>query len=262
MFSMTHAAARGELDDQHAYELALSLAATVPHGELVHINVDVRGVASDVLTRDERLGELAEQARHLLPGHPQADFQALPVLARALRYAEALTVTAVPLPDPAPELLAALAHDRALLAADLAALVVRGLLPALPRRAQGGPGARGLVAHVIHLVVHLRNHPGAWVGHPYLSAAALKAAEGRAEAAARVLATRAALKAQVEATRLTRARIYTLFVRALKSVTRAAAYLHPERVDDYVPSLFERSVRARRRKGAKRATASLPAPKP
>jgi hypothetical protein len=86
MLSVTPDLTPTQLDDEAAYALALPIAASVPEDELVHINVDVRAVAGAVLVRGERLVSLMRDASTLLPGHAQADFHALPVLARgALR---------------------------------------------------------------------------------------------------------------------------------------------------------------------------------
>lgn len=248
-----------EPQNHAAYRYVLPLAEKLPDGDRVHVNVDIPAVANAVIARGEAIRALGEEARTLLPGHPRADFQALPELARALCYAEALSQTALPLPTPEPQLLAALAHDHAVLSAELAVLVTRGVMQPLPRAARRRAGPFGLARGVIHLVVFLRTHASVWEGHQRLSSAELKQIEQRAEQAEQVLHTRERRRARIREARAMRARIYTLFTRALKSVTRAAQYLHPNDVDRYVPNPFRVTPKKRRRKPAGQAPTSAPA---
>ncbi len=227
----------------------------VPANDLIHITIDVRLVAVNTVARLPRMMDLRDEIVKALPEFEIGALDGLKTYALAAAHAYFLNQMSIATPAEVADLAERAAARRAVLLADVKALVAHGLIDGAPLE-----GLAGAVGHrnIAYDVILLRNLlVDAWPKISGRTVLTTDALESDAAVASRLLM--AAGQRSVSAPTPTEAALlrdqaFTLFSRKYDQVRRATAYVrwNEDDANEYAPSLYA-GRRSRKREASANA---------
>lgn len=245
---------------RQAYESSLNEICAVPKEQFVVITINISEAVTTVLGRLEAIRALGPQMTQALPRFPIDLFDRLETYTLALAHTQILYKTSSTSPAPIKALAKSATAFRAILLADVSALISRELIgPAALKNLKGINGYKNIAFDLSALVQILKHNWAKVSGRTGVTLEELDKAEALAEQLLTAVARYKKVPVGTTETVRHRQAAFTLFIRAYEEVRSGIEYLRRKQgdADSITPSLY-----VRRSKGKKRPVDSTKAKPP